>query len=161
MRTQKPPTKVGGFFSPKTCLWHVLGEDNPLLNRFRLAMRIHMCMRCTKRTVNKLRLFHVSEELDIQVFHPRFPKRNDLYPTIGLVWAIDEEHFPNFLVPRDCPRVTYHVSPQTNSEDINRFFSSYGAYHAVVLENGWYHSIINTVLYLYEFEPNDFECEYS
>ena len=103
-----------------------------------------------------MRLFHVSEESDIQVFHPRLPKRKDLDPTIGLVWAIDEEHLPNFLVPRDCPRVTYHVSSQTNSEDRNRFFSSYGACHAVVLENSWYYTIMNTILYIYEFDPNDF-----
>ena len=50
-----------------------------------------------------LRLFHVSEEPDIEVFAPRLPKRKNLDPTVGLVWAIDEQRLSNFLTPRDCP----------------------------------------------------------
>lgn len=53
-----------------------------------------------------MRLFHVSEESNIEVFNPRTPTRNDLDKNVGLVWAIDEERLPNFLTPRDCPRVT-------------------------------------------------------
>ena len=106
--------------------------------------------------VKGLRLFHVSEDPNIEVFHPRFPSRKDLDPSIGLVWAIDEDHLPNFLTPRDCPRVTYHISRQTVTEDRSRFFSSSSACYAVVLENGWYRAILNTVLYIYEFDPADF-----
>jgi len=104
----------------------------------------------------QFRLFHVSEEPDIEVFYPRSPARKDLDPNVGLVWSIDEEHLPNFLTPRDCPRVTYHVSPSTSLEDRAKFFSSSGVCHAVVVENGWYHRILNTVLYLYEFDPRGF-----
>lgn len=43
-----------------------------------------------------MRLFHVSEESDIQVFQPRLPTRTDLDLTKGLVWAIDEKCLPNF-----------------------------------------------------------------
>lgn len=35
-----------------------------------------------------MHLYHVSEEPDITVFHPRLPKRRDLDPTVGLVWAL-------------------------------------------------------------------------
>lgn len=49
-----------------------------------------------------MRLFHVSEESDIQKFEPRIPSRNDLDKTVGLVWAIDEKRLPNFLTPRNC-----------------------------------------------------------
>ena len=60
-----------------------------------------------------MRLFHVSEEADITVFHPSLPTRTDLDPAVGLVWAIDEARLPNFLTPRDCPRVTYHIGENT------------------------------------------------
>ena len=41
-----------------------------------------------------MRLYHVSEDPDILVFHPRLPKRDDLDPATGLVWALDEERLP-------------------------------------------------------------------
>nr|WP_235616307.1 DUF6886 family protein [Lysinibacillus parviboronicapiens] len=44
-----------------------------------------------------MRIFHVSEESDIQVFQPRVPTRTDLDFTKGLVWAIDDKCLPNFL----------------------------------------------------------------
>jgi len=103
-----------------------------------------------------MRLFHVSEEADIKVFEPRFPKRKDLDPNIGLVWAIDEERLPNFLTPRDCPRVAYHVGPQTSENDKERFFASSDVTHAVVMESSWYTILKNTTLYLYEFETDAF-----
>lgn len=103
-----------------------------------------------------MRLFHVSEEPDIQVFEPRLPKRRDLDQTVGLVWAIDEGRLPNFLTPRDCPRVTYHVGTQTTDFDKKRFFSSPGVSHAVIVESKWFHIMKNTTLYVYEFHTEDF-----
>lgn len=103
-----------------------------------------------------MRLFHVSEEPDIRVFVPRLPSRRDLDPAVGLVWAINEACLPNFLTPRNCPRVTYHVGAQTTAGDRQRFFSSPGATHAVIVESAWLRSIRQTTLYLYEFDPRDF-----
>ena len=54
-----------------------------------------------------MRLFHVSEQANIGEFVPRCPARGDLDPAVALVWAIDEARLPNYLTPRDCPRVTY------------------------------------------------------
>ncbi len=45
--------------------------------------------------------------------------------SIGVVWALCERTLPDFLTPRDCPRVTYHVSPHTTEEDKKRYFSFY------------------------------------
>ncbi|MGE7948564.1 DUF6886 family protein [Lysinibacillus sp. NPDC093688] len=42
-----------------------------------------------------MRIFHVSEESDITVFHPRLPDRLDLDPEKGLVWAINDTCLPN------------------------------------------------------------------
>ncbi|MBR5311402.1 MAG: hypothetical protein IKU40_00780 [Clostridia bacterium] len=106
-----------------------------------------------------MRLFHVSEEPDIRVFEPRLPARKDLDPDVGLVWAIDEAHLPNFLTPRDCPRVAYHVGPQTTDEDRRRFFTSPENSYAVVIEAGWFSVMRDTTLFLYEFDPRDFRLQ--
>ena len=103
-----------------------------------------------------MHLFHASEEPDITVFHPRLPSRRDLDPTVGLVWAIDEEHLPNFLTPRDCPRVTFHIRPETTEDDRRRFFSSDTVRHAVIIEHDWFDRMRNITLYLYEFDPTGF-----
>lgn len=103
-----------------------------------------------------MRLFHVSEESNIQVFEPRLPTRSDLDPTVGLVWAIDEKRLPNFFTPRDCPRVTYHVGPHTTESDKKYFFSSRSISHSVVVESKWFNIIQNTTLYIYEFNTKDF-----
>ncbi|MEZ5163494.1 MAG: hypothetical protein R2688_07030 [Fimbriimonadaceae bacterium] len=50
-----------------------------------------------------LRLFHFSEEPNIERFVPRPPLA---YPEAeALVWAIDEAHSPFYLFPRECPRI--------------------------------------------------------
>jgi hypothetical protein len=106
-----------------------------------------------------MRLFHVSEEPDIRVFEPRLPTRADLDPAVGLVWAIDEARLPNFLTPRDCPRVTYHAGSRTSEADRKLFFSSSCISHAVVIESKWFEVMKGTTLYLYEFDPREFELQ--
>ena len=102
-----------------------------------------------------MRLFHVSEESNITQFVPRTPLRNDLDKSKGLVWAINEYCLPNFLTPRDCPRVTYYASDKTTENDISRFFSS-SSRHCLAIEHAWYGRMQNTALYLYEFDPSNF-----
>lgn len=106
-----------------------------------------------------MRLFHVSEDPNIQVFEPRLPTRKDLDPSIGLVWAIDETRLPNFLTPRDCPRVAYYATDRTAITDKERFFSSSNSQHAIAIEKKWLGVIKNTTLYLYEFRPDDFTLQ--
>lgn len=103
-----------------------------------------------------MRLFHVSEEADIGEFEPRIPDREDLDKKAGLVWAIDEARLPNYLTPRNCPRIAYHVGKNTSKIDVKRFFSSPTITHTVVIENKWFDIMRSTVLYLYEFDSNDF-----
>ncbi|MBQ8740147.1 MAG: hypothetical protein IJY79_01190 [Clostridia bacterium] len=103
-----------------------------------------------------MRLFHVSEEENIEIFKPRLPTRNDLDQNIGLVWAIDEARLPNFLTPRNCPRVTYHIGDNTTPQDIKKFFSSATQTHVVVVESKWLNAMQNTTLYVYEFDTKDF-----
>ena len=102
-----------------------------------------------------MRLYHVSEESNIIQFSPRIPTREDMDKSKGLVWALIEKCLPNFLTPRDCPRVTYHASKGTTLGDITKFFSSTSR-HCVAIEHGWYERMIKTTLYLYEFDPSTF-----
>lgn len=100
-----------------------------------------------------MRIFHVSEEPNIKKFVPRS------YDTAGgqkLVWAIDEERLPNYLLPRDYLRVTYHISPHSLRRDAEKFFTSGNCRHAVVIEGRWLERVRHTTLYLYEFDPAAF-----
>ena len=106
-----------------------------------------------------MRLFHVSEDANIEMFYPRTPDRDDLDKTIGLIWAIDEERLPNFLTPRNCPRVTYHIGQDTTQTDRNTFFTSSSVNHTVIIENKWFSKMKDTTLYLYEFDISDFELQ--
>jgi hypothetical protein len=102
-----------------------------------------------------MRLFHVSEESNIEKFIPRIPYREDMDKSKGLVWSLTESSLPNWLTPRDCPRVGYRVVENTAQDDIVKFFSS-PSRHAVAIEHGWYRRMAETTLYLYEFASSNF-----
>jgi hypothetical protein len=100
-------------------------------------------------------IYHVSEEPNIKLFEPRLPSRKDLNSDVGLVWALCERTLPNFLTPRNCPRVTYHISDNTTAADIERCMPN-GYSHAVIIETDWLERLRNTTLYLYHFDPSGF-----
>ena len=102
-----------------------------------------------------MRLFHVSEESNIEGFVPRVPYRKDVDQSKGLVWALTEPSLPNWLTPRDCPRVGYRVKEDTTQEDIARFFSS-SSRHCVAIEHDWHKRMLETTLYVYEFDTANF-----
>lgn len=103
-----------------------------------------------------MRLFHISEESNIEIFYPRIPQRDDMDKSFGVIWAINERCLPNFLTPRNCPRVTYHIGKNTTNEDINKYFTSSLSTHTVIIEHKWFETMQNTTLYLYEFLADDF-----
>jgi hypothetical protein len=102
------------------------------------------------------RLFHVSEEPGIARFEPRAVPAPDTGVTGYAVWAIDEAHLPNYLLPRDCPRVTYAVTGKTSADDIARFFGDTVARRVVVLEKSWFDRASRAVLYVYEMPQAPF-----
>lgn len=102
-----------------------------------------------------MRLFHISEEPNIDKFVPRIPYRKDLDQSKGLVWAINERCLPNFLTPRNCPRVTYHAHASSTQTDIATFFSSQ-LRHVVAIEQDWHKRMLETTLYIYEFDSTHF-----
>ena len=71
------------------------------------------------------------------------------------MWAIDSEHLRNYLLPRDCPRVTYSAGPQTTAADVERFLGSSPA--VVAVESGWFERIRSARLCCYQLPPETFE----
>ena len=57
----------------------------------------------------RIMLFHISEAAGID----RFYTRPSEYTSGPVVSAIDAEHVRNYLLPRDCPRVTFYAGPDT------------------------------------------------
>ena len=76
-------------------------------------------------------LFHISEDPRIREFVPRQSE----VASDTVVWAIDDEHVRNYLVPRDCPRVTYAAGPKTTPADRERFLGESAA--VLAIEDGW------------------------
>ena len=97
-------------------------------------------------------LFHVSETPGIERFEPR----PSSYVPDPVVWAIDAERLRNYLVPRECPRVTFYAGPETTAADVERFLGSHRA--VVAIENGWLQRLQSCRLHCYHFSPDTFEC---
>jgi len=97
-------------------------------------------------------LFHISEEPDIKRFEPRGSE----YVSEPIVWAIEAERLCNYLLPRDCPRVTFYAGRETTRADIEQFLGTSPA--VVAVESGWFERIRACRLYCYHFSPDLFEC---
>jgi hypothetical protein len=103
-------------------------------------------------SVHKPMLFHLSEEPGIERFHPR-PSE---YTSEPVVWAINADRLHNYLMPRDCPRVTWYAGRETTAADVDRFLGSSPA--VVAIENGWLERLRSCRLYSYQMPPESFEC---
>jgi hypothetical protein len=106
----------------------------------------------------KERLFHVSDQPGIDLFEPRptypgHPQNLDR----PVVWAIEERLLHNYLLPRDCPRVTFYARPDSVPADVARLMGVTAARYVVAVESGWLDAIRQAVLYVYEFAPAGFE----
>ena len=97
-------------------------------------------------------LFHISEESGIGRFEPRPSK----YVSDLAVWAIDSARLCNYLLPRECPRVTFYAGSDTTKADIERFL---GLRRAVVaVEREWLERVQSCRLYCYQMPSDTFEC---
>ena len=97
-------------------------------------------------------LFHVSEEPGIGRFEPR----PSPYTDEPVVWAIDAARLRNYLLPRDCPRVTYYAGPETTAADVERFLGSSPA--VIAIESAWLERLRSGRLYCYHLPPETFAC---
>ncbi len=66
-------------------------------------------------------LHHVSENGVIETFVPRVSPSGGTRP---VVWAVDHAHLPNYLVPRECPRVCFRADPMTSRTHSERFLGA-------------------------------------
>ena len=97
-------------------------------------------------------LFHVSEESGIERFEPR-PSQFAEEP---VVWAIDAGRLCNYLLPRECPRVTYYAGPETTAADVERFLGPSPA--VIAVESAWLERLRSCRLYCYHLPPQSFTC---
>lgn len=99
-------------------------------------------------------LFHVSDNPNIVCFEPR-PVTN---PNLGLegtaVFAINEQLLPNYLLPRDCPRVTFYALPESTPEDVDRLLGT--SRHVVAIESGWLERVVNGRIHIYTLPADTF-----
>lgn len=99
------------------------------------------------------RLWHVSESGDIARFEPRPPPSLDVGVKEDAVWAITDGLLHNYLLPRDCPRVTFYPIAATTAEDRARLLGpddGPGAARAVVVfEAAWWARVRAARLWCY------------
>ena len=96
-------------------------------------------------------LYHVSKQSGIERFEPRSVDGGE-----AVVWAVDSERLRNYLLPRDCPRVTFYAGPDSTADDVQRFLGSSSA--VVAVESGWLERIRSCRLFVYHLPPESFVC---
>lgn len=109
-------------------------------------------------TQNDSHVYHVSEDPGIARFAPR-PIRPDhpLEHHGPVVWAIGERLLHNYLLPRECPRVTYYAGPDTTQADRMRFFAMTGARYVIVIESRWLVRAMSARLICYSLPAESFK----
>jgi hypothetical protein len=104
-----------------------------------------------------LELCHVSDDPTIQVFEPRPANKNSGREGEFLVWAIEDRLLHNYLLPRDCPRVTFYAGAQSTAADIEKLMGQTSAKFVVAIETSWFERAVTTRLYQYAFAADTFE----
>lgn len=94
------------------------------------------------------RLFHVSDDAGITRFEPR--RIGDGEPR---VWAIDDAHLVNYLLPRDCPRVCFRMGPRSGPHDAVLLE---GAAIIIAIETAWEERLRTGSVAVYEMPTTDF-----
>lgn len=98
--------------------------------------------------------YHFSDDPEIKTFVPRvigeFPP---------LVWAIDEEHRVNYYFPRQCPRIIYGKSENSNAHDIEKFFKGTSAEKIITIPDYMEEELNEAVIYKYTFSEDGFELK--
>lgn len=105
---------------------------------------------------NSFRLYHISENPLLKRFEPR-PSPSHYEGISGeVVFAITDKLLHNYLLPRDCPRVTFYAKQDTSQQDKEIFLGKNASGYVVAIENKWRDLIEQTTLYCYEFPTDDF-----
>ncbi len=103
-------------------------------------------------------VWHVSETPGIGHFAPRPPPSLDANVAEAVVWAVNDLRLPNYLLPRECPRVAFHVAAHTTARDIEQFFTPGGSQYVIAVERAWLARIAQCVLHCYAMPATQFVC---
>lgn len=104
-----------------------------------------------------MKLYHVSDRPDLSIFVPREVPSSASGVTRHVVWAVDDDHLVNYLLPRECPRVAFYALPGSSADDITRFLNGVRDCHVVAIESAWFERATTSPLWIYEFSPQNFE----
>lgn len=104
----------------------------------------------------ELKLFHVSETPGIKIFHPKPSPSSYEKISDNVVFAVSEKLLHNYLLPRDCPRVTFYANPLSSKSDKEKYFGDSAAEFVIAVEEKWIQVIHQTILYIYEFPADQF-----
>ena len=105
------------------------------------------------------RLFHISEEKNIETFKPRVSKA--IWNFEKYVWAISETYVHNYFLPRDCPRICIRAEDLHFASDDLKITTDKHATSYIFTSHEWQEKIGSTILYQYEFNPAPFEIKDS
>ena len=101
-----------------------------------------------------LRLFHISEDENINVFLPRESKKqwnNEKY-----VWAVSSKRIHNYLVPRECPRICIAPDKQEVLSNWTEKENTQDKKAVIFIPNTWKKEIEKCTLFRYEFSTSNF-----
>ena len=101
------------------------------------------------------RLYHASDGPGVERFDPR-PSSGAMGVLGEVVWAVDEEHLQNYLLPRECPRVAFYAGPGSTPDDVARLMGQSAARFVVAVESRWLPEIRRQRLYVYELPSATF-----
>ncbi|HEX7401190.1 MAG TPA: hypothetical protein VF369_03340 [candidate division Zixibacteria bacterium] len=102
-----------------------------------------------------IKLYHISDKPGIKQFDPRPAPSKSAKQEGLMVWAIDYAHLHNYLLPRDCPRVTFYADENSKPRDIEKLMGA-SAKHVIAIETRWLPKIQKQCLYQYEFDSDSF-----
>ena len=98
-----------------------------------------------------LRLFHVSDEGPFTTMRPRPSPAGTPFEGREWVWAVDEERLPNYLLPRQCPRVCWAAGPAAPAALL-----SSPAARVIAVEHGWVPHLVRAGLNVHLLDPAGF-----
>ena len=96
-------------------------------------------------------MFHVSDEGPIAVMRPRPSPAGTPHAGTEWVWAVDEEHLPHYLLPRQCPRVCW----ATASAGRHHLLGSPAA-RVIAIEHRWAPELTHARLDVHRLDPHGF-----
>jgi hypothetical protein len=78
---------------------------------------------------------------------------------IERVWCVSGARVHNYLLPRDCPRITFYAAETTSEADARRFLPNRDAKAVIAIEQRWLDRVVNSRLRVYVFDATPFELQ--